>query len=130
MNPGLYFVLLPVQAFHDAGLTYTLQTHLFNVLALDLGCQDYCLLAKELPMESPGTKPKVMAGLIVHETVLCHSIAESGRYAKLRASKKALEELKGLAPYEFRNKFRCDCTPPEEGEKYAELTEFATAVGT
>ena len=38
-------------------------------------------------------------------------IAQSGRYAKLNASIKALELIKGLAPYEFQMTFGCDCNP-------------------
>jgi endoribonuclease Dicer len=85
-------------------------------------------MAQELPMEYPGVKPKVIAGLIIHKEVICHSDGESGRYAKLRASKKALEELEGLAPYQFRERFGCDCVPPKEGEEFADLTEFASAI--
>jgi endoribonuclease Dicer len=35
--------------------------------------------------------------------------AKSVRYATQRAASKAVEELEGLAPYEFRAKFGCDC---------------------
>lgn len=45
--------------------------------------------------------------------------AKSSRYANLNAAVKAVEELEGLAPYEFRAKFGCDCREglASEGDK-------------
>jgi endoribonuclease Dicer len=85
-------------------------------------------MAKNLPTESPGSQPKVIACVLIHETVLCYSVAESDRYAKLRVSKKALGELEGLAPYEFSDRFGCDCVS-SMGEETAEVMGFASAVG-
>lgn len=67
-----------------------------------------------MPLDAPGAKVKVMSALVVHEKVVCHSIAASGRYAKLAASKNALSVLQGLAPFEFRSKYNCNCSRPEE----------------
>jgi endoribonuclease Dicer len=104
-------------------------THLHTILTTNYGCQNYALMAEEMPMESPGFKSKIIAGVIVHQIVLCHSVADSGRYAKMRVCEKALGELEGLAPFEFRAKFDCDCVPPREGEA-TELADFATAAGS
>lgn len=68
-----------------------------------------------MPLDAPGAKVKVMSALVVHEKVVCHGVAASGRYAKLAASKNALSVLQGLAPFEFRSKFNCNCSWPEEG---------------
>lgn len=68
-----------------------------------------------MPLDAPGAKVKVMSALIVHEKVVCHAVAASGRYAKLAASKKALSVLQGLAPFEFRREYNCNCSRPEDG---------------
>jgi endoribonuclease Dicer len=89
-------------------------THLHNLLSTTLGCQSYRLFAQEMPLDAPGAKVKVMSALVVHEKVVCHGIAASGRYAKLAASKKALSLLQGLAPFEFRAQYNCFCSKTEE----------------
>ena len=71
-------------------------------------------MAQDMPLDAPGAKVKVMAALVVHDTVVCHGIAASGRYAKLAASKNALGLLQGLAPFEFRAKYGCACSKAEE----------------
>jgi endoribonuclease Dicer len=68
-----------------------------------------------MPLDAPGAKVKVMSALVVHEKVVCHGIAASGRYAKLAASKNALALLQGLAPFEFRDRYGCACVKVEEG---------------
>jgi hypothetical protein len=60
-------------------------------------------------MEAPGVKPKVISALMIHDKVVCDSVRESSRYAKVAVSKKALEMLDGLAPFEFRAMYACDC---------------------
>ncbi|TLD38036.1 dicer-like protein 1 [Venturia nashicola] len=90
-------------------------THLHNLLSTHLGCQSYRLFVQEMPLDAPGAKVKVMSALVVHKKVVCDAIAASGRYAKLAASKNALSVLQGLAPFEFRSTYNCNCSRPEEG---------------
>lgn len=92
------------------------QTHLHNLLSIELGCKDYRLMSEELPEITPGAPPKVVAGVMIHDKVIADGTAESGRYAKLNASIKALELIQGLAPYEFRMRFGCDCNPTDDDE--------------
>ena len=66
-------------------------------------------MAEEIPPLGPGMKTKIMAGLIVHNEVVADATSDSSRYAKVRASKNALELLHGLAPFEYRRKYGCDC---------------------
>jgi len=68
-------------------------------------------MAEELPEITPGTPSKVIAGVMIHNRIVAHGTAESGRHAKLNASVKALELVKGLTPYEFKMRFGCDCNP-------------------
>jgi endoribonuclease Dicer len=105
-------------------------THLHSLLSTTLGCQSYRLLAQEMPLDAPGAKVKVMSALVVHEKVVCDGIAASGRYAKLAASKNALSLLQGLAPFEFRAKYNCACSKPEEGVMEGVEVDMEDAIGT
>jgi len=60
---------------------------------------------------------------MIHNKVHFHSLGQSGRYARVRASHAALEKLEGLPPYEFRSKYGCDCV--DEGEGEGEMDEIA-----
>lgn len=60
--------------------------------------------------------PRVLAAVIVHNEVVAEGRSSSVRYAKLKASEKALVKLEGLTAAEFREKYKCDCrvTQPVE----------------
>lgn len=90
-------------------------THLHSLLATTYGCQDYRLMARELPSVESAERKDVVAAVMVHDEIVAHSKGKSGRYARLRAAQKALEVLEGLAPFLFRERFGCRCCL-EEGE--------------
>ena len=46
---------------------------------------------------------------MLHNQIIAEGEASSGKYAKLKAAKNALEVLSGLAPFEFREQYGCDC---------------------
>lgn len=56
----------------------------------------------------------VLAAVIVHDSVIADGTASSGRYAKVKASEKALAVLEGLPAFEFRQKYHCNCRGAEE----------------
>jgi endoribonuclease Dicer len=73
-----------------------------------LGCHEYNLFSSEETED--GMQPLIWSGVMIHDAEpigVCK--AKSVRYASQRAASKAVEELEGLAPYEFRAKFGCDC---------------------
>lgn len=96
---------------------------LHNLLSVELGCTDYHVMSEELPVLSPGSPPKVIAGVMIHDKIVADGVAESGRYAKIKASSTALKLLQGLAPFEFRMKFGCDCKPSmnDEGKELSDI---------
>lgn len=57
-----------------------------------------------------GTTTRVIAVVMVHNQIIAEATASSGKYAKTKASSNALHLLKGLAPFEYRFEYRCDCS--------------------
>jgi endoribonuclease Dicer len=89
-------------------------TFLATFLQTNMGCMDWSVVPREIPTID-GSKPSVMAVVMVHSQVVTDFQAESSRYAKLGAAKKAMELLAGLPLPEFRSKYKCDCRIGETG---------------
>ncbi|GIZ41243.1 hypothetical protein CKM354_000455600 [Cercospora kikuchii] len=90
-------------------------THLHNMLQTTFGCMDYRLMAKELPSIDGMERKDVIAVVMIHDRIMASSTGKSGRYARLRVANTALEKLDGLAPFDFRAKYGCDCKIDETG---------------
>jgi endoribonuclease Dicer len=84
-------------------------TKLQTLLAVELGCQDFKLMAQEVPQDWPGGKPRVVAGLMIHDNIVSYEVRESGGYAKVACSKSALSLLEGLFRVDFRRVYGCNC---------------------
>ncbi|KAF2026396.1 dicer-like protein 1 [Setomelanomma holmii] len=91
-------------------------TRLSRLLSITLGCTNWRMGALETETLIPGKGKAIVAMIMIHNEVRFSSLGQSGRYARPRASRQALEALEGLPPYEFRNKYRCDCVDEGEGE--------------
>lgn len=91
------------------------KTFLHNRLANEYGCTDYCLKAGEIPAVD-GEPPRVLAAVLIHDTVIAEGVASSGRYAKIKASEKALDELESIGLTEFRERFICNCREADESQ--------------
>lgn len=89
------------------------QTFLHNRLTNEFGCTNYCLKAGEIPI-GDGSSTSVLAAVIVHDTVIAEGTASSGRYAKVKASEKALVALEHTGAAEFRVKYHCDCQATDQ----------------
>ncbi|RAK79873.1 putative RNA helicase/RNAse III [Aspergillus fijiensis CBS 313.89] len=83
-------------------------TFLHNRLGNEYGCLNYCLKAGELP-GADGTQASVLAAVFVHDVVIAEGMSSSSRYAKVKASERALAALGGMTRLEFRKKYNCDC---------------------
>lgn len=84
-------------------------------------------MAGEFPIIGVST-PMNMAGVMIHDKIIAHATASSGKNAKVRACKVALGILEGLAPFEYRLRFSCNCNLTKGTEK-AELGEkIGTAI--
>jgi endoribonuclease Dicer len=106
-------------------------TKLQTLLSVELGCRDFKLMGQEVPQDIPGGKPKVVAGLMLHDKIVAFEVRESGGYAKVAASKSALSLLEGLFRVDFRRIYGCDCkeTGAEEAVDVAEAVEnIGTAI--
>lgn len=77
-----------------------------------MGCVNWRIMTREVPT-TDNLGSNAIAGLVVHETVVADkaeaSIAAAVRNAKAKAASRALQLMEGLAPYEFRERYRCDC---------------------
>ena len=65
-------------------------------------------MANELP-SIDGSPIVVVAVVMIHEEIVTDAQASSGKNAKVKASANALKLLAGVAPFEFRAKYMCDC---------------------
>ena len=74
-----------------------------------------------------GKSPRNLAGVVVHASIVADAHAAASRNAKISAAHKALNVLEGLAPYEFRANYGCDCgeKSSEEDDRNAELQDTA-----
>ncbi|KAH7089014.1 dicer-like protein 1 [Paraphoma chrysanthemicola] len=107
-------------------------TRLSRLLSTNFGCSDWRMAALETETVIPGKGKAIAAMILIHNKVHFHSLGESGRYARVRASRQALEKLDGLPPYEFRGKYGCDCIDEGEGELDLETKDeqMKQAMGT
>lgn len=89
-------------------------TLLTKFLQVNMGCMDWSVVPREIPTID-GSKPKVMAVVMIHSQVISDHTAESSRYSKIGAAKKAMEILQGLPLPDFRQQYGCDCRSVDEG---------------
>jgi len=105
-------------------------TFLTKFLQINMGCSDWSIITREIK-HIDGSKPTVIAMVLIHGQVVADAEAESSRYAKVAAAKKALALLSGLPLPEFRDNYGCDCKPEdleEEGNAQAKEYVHGTAV--
>lgn len=85
-------------------------THLHRLLDQTYGCQHYRIITRPMALGQSLEENGVVLAVMIHNEVLAHDRGKSERYARVRVAKLALERLEGLAPYEFRARFKCDCS--------------------
>ncbi|MCJ1316242.1 Dicer-like protein 1 [Xylographa vitiligo] len=111
---------------HPTASHQTRPTFLSNLLTLNFGCTNYRLMSDELPTIIEGAPIRVIAVVMVHGEIITEGVAASSKYAKLKASSTALEMLTGLAPFEYRIQYRCDCSDKkaEDGGEVSPVQEM------
>ena len=109
-------------------------TELHNMLSKQYKCRQYQVLAKDDDAEEEGEESssaaamalrrlgnkaaaanRIRAGVMIHNEMVGYATGASGRYAKVRASKVALQILRGMSREEFRVKYKCGCRDDEAG---------------
>jgi endoribonuclease Dicer len=83
-------------------------TFLTKFLQINMGCMDWTIMTRSLPSVDGG-KPTVVALVVIHGQVVADAQAESSRYAKVAAAKRAQELFSGLPLSDFRENYNCDC---------------------
>ncbi|KAJ5101747.1 hypothetical protein NUU61_003969 [Penicillium alfredii] len=104
--------------FHDMSIYDTFAnrhptTYLHSRLTNLYGCTNFCVKSGEIPT-ADGEPVSVLAAVMVHGESIAQAVASSSRYAKVKASEKALWVIDGLLRLEFRAKYHCDCKETEE----------------
>ncbi|KAF2703350.1 dicer-like protein 1 [Pleomassaria siparia CBS 279.74] len=109
-------------------------TRLARLFERNFGCKEWRLATRERKSIIPGARSDVIAMILIHFKVHFDGVAVSGRYARPKACKLAYEKLEGLAPFEFRREYGCDCEqePTEEEKETKEEAEarIKEAMGT
>ncbi|KAF2019946.1 endoribonuclease dcr-1 [Aaosphaeria arxii CBS 175.79] len=82
----------------------------------NFGCSEMLVGSRDIESGTPGSTRRVICMVLIHYNVYFDSQGDSTRYAKPRACKKALEALEGLPPFEFRQKYGCDCNVNREND--------------
>ncbi len=103
------------------------QTYLHNLLTLRFGCTNYRLMANELP-SLDGSPSRNVAVVMIHDEIMADGEASSGKNAKVKASQAALEQLRDIAPFEFRMQYRCNCQAGGEKSKDAPGEAVGSAI--
>ena len=84
------------------------QTHLYNHLTLTYGCNNYSVMADEIPSVD-GLPPRNVAAVIIHDIVIAHGTASSSKNAKVKACLAANDLLRDLPIEVYREGYSCDC---------------------
>ena len=98
-------------------------TFLGNLLINTFHCDHYAVQAREMPPSHDGII-RITAGVMIHFRFIAQDQSTSSKYAKVRASKKAIKLLEEMTPMQFKHRFGCDCQVGREGVG-EEITEQA-----
>ncbi|KAL8788944.1 MAG: hypothetical protein Q9195_007060 [Heterodermia aff. obscurata] len=115
-------------------------THLHNHLTLIYGCNNYSVMADEVPSVD-GLPPRNVAAVIIHDRVIAHGSASSTKNAKVKACLAANDLLRDLSIELYRKDYGCDCeevrigqqakgvgSPPDATTIQSDLLEVGTAI--
>ncbi|KAJ5496799.1 hypothetical protein N7463_008786 [Penicillium fimorum] len=99
-------------------------TFLHNQMTHNYHCTNYCLKSAEIPAVE-GETPRVFSAVMVHGKSIASAVASSSRYAKVRASTRALAIIDGMSFSEFQEKYYCSC---QGGQATVDQANIGTAV--
>lgn len=89
-------------------------TRLTNLMQVNFGCQNWKIATAAIQSVIPGVKERRIGMVQIHYKVHFYAISDSNRYVRVKVAKAALESLEGLAPYEFKRLYGCDCVDETE----------------
>jgi endoribonuclease Dicer len=116
-----FFVDLTLDAYENFGSNHPV-VRLSRLLSINFGCNELRTGVLEIETLMLGKRKAITAMIMIHGKVHFHALGQSARYARVRASQAALEQLEGLPPYEFRSKYGCDCVNGGKGEVVSSTT--------
>lgn len=91
-------------------------THLHHLLDQTYGCQQYRIIARQIPMLGGFDSKGVVVAVMIHNEVFAHDMGQSVRYARVRVAKTALQQLEGLGLADFRQRFKCECSKDDQAD--------------
>lgn len=83
-------------------------------MSMSFGCDNYRLMASEVPSIVPDGAPTSIAALMVHDEIIAEGQASSSKNAKVKASSNALKVIGKMIPFEYRKLYGCDCNGQEK----------------
>jgi endoribonuclease Dicer len=122
MHLKRYFVDMTLPSYENYGSGHPV-TRLQKLMTTNFECHACRVSATEVPSFLPGVSAQMMAMVMIHGKVYFDSLGQSARYAKGRAANFALEALEGLPQYQYRKKYKCNCTDEVEGETDGQMEE-------
>ncbi|KAF9629681.1 Ribonuclease III [Lasiodiplodia theobromae] len=82
-----------------------------------LGCTEHKVMVQELPTITPGAPVRCIAGVMVHNRIIAEGMASSGKNAKAKAAKFALDDLETMPLFQFKEMYGCDCDEQSDEEE-------------
>jgi endoribonuclease Dicer len=89
---------------------------LHKKLTGEYGCSNFKLQWDERQDGDEALDVETLAGILVHGNVVSSAKGKSSKYAKIRASQKAIAALEGMTRVEFRRRYGCTCKKGAEME--------------
>lgn len=86
-------------------------TFLYRKLNDEYKCREFTVTDYD---DEGAANVMISSGVVIHQMVVCSSEGTSTRYARLRASKKALQIMEGMSRDEFRRKYGCNCAVKDQ----------------
>jgi len=103
-----------MKGWHGVDSANRYQTRVYKLLGEMFSCQNFRLMADELPADNVNPA-MALAGWLVHNQMIAVGHATSARYAKIKASLQAWDKLNGKTAAEFKKEYGCECKA--SGEK-------------
>lgn len=97
-------------------------TRMTDILQNRLGCADFRIVTRAYPGGPDGREKSLAAVLMIHDRIIETTLTKgtSGRYARIRVAKQAVEFFKDMSLVTYRARWNCRCGRSEALERERE----------